>query len=121
MTFAILTCRLPLMNPNLNIMFLFLSGIGQIICPIYFSLKTISKFLFLSTILGMISYIFSTILFDFSLLCIAFFGRGYFVSALIYLTEIGGEKFRSWSIIVVFAIWGFSSFALSLERILHFS
>jgi hypothetical protein len=69
----------------------------------------------------MISYLLSTILFDFSLLCIAFFGRGYFVAGLIYLTEIGGEKFRSWSIIVVFAIWGFSSFALSLERILHFS
>ena len=78
------------MNPNLNLAFLFASGLGQIICPIYYSLKTISKFLFLSTIFGMISYLFSTFMFDISLLLIAFFGRGYFVAALIYLTEIGG-------------------------------
>lgn len=121
LTFAILTCRLPLMNPNLNLAFLFSSGIGQIICPIYYSLKTISKFLFLSTIFGMISYMLSGFMFDISILMMAFFGRGYFVTGLIYLTEIGGEKFRSWSIIVVFAIWGVSSFALSLERILKFN
>lgn len=63
----------------------------------------------------------SGFMFDISILMMAFFGRGYFVTGLIYLTEIGGEKFRSWSIIVVFAIWGVSSFALSLERILKFN
>jgi hypothetical protein len=69
----------------------------------------------------MIAYPISDFGFDICLLAMGFFGRGYFVAVLIYLTEIGGDKFRSWSLIVVFAIWGFSSFALSLEKILHFS
>jgi hypothetical protein len=121
MTYAILTCRLPLMNPALNIAFLFASGLGQIVCPIYYSLKTISKFLFVTALIAMITYPIFAVGFDLCLLTLAFFGRGYFVAALVYLTEIGGDKFRSWSIIVVFAIWGFSSFALSLEGILNFS
>jgi len=102
------------MSPNLNLAFLFASGLGQIICPIYYSLKTISQLLLLSTVFGMITYPLSVFGYDISLLAIGFFGRGYFVSALIYLTEIGGDKFRSWSIIILFAIWGLSSFALSL-------
>ena len=109
------------MSPNLNIAFLFASGLGQILCPIYYSIRAISKFLLISTAFAMVTYPLSDFGFDLSLLAIGFFGRGYFVAALIYLTEIGGDKFRSWSIIVVFAIWGFSSFALSLEKILHFS
>jgi hypothetical protein len=109
------------MSPNLNLAFLFACGIGQILCPIYYSIRAISKFLLLVTIASMITYPISDFGFDICLLAMGFFGRGYFVAALIYLTEIGGDKFRSWSIIVVFAIWGFSSFALSLERILHFS
>ena len=109
------------MSPNLNLAFLFASGLGQIVCPIYYTIRTIAKFLLLATIASMITYPFSVFGFDICLLAIGFFGRGYFVTALIYLTEIGGDKFRSWSIIVVFAIWGFSSFALSLEKILRFS
>jgi len=116
-----LTVRLPLMSPNLNLAFLFASGLGQIFCPIYCSIRTISQFLLLATVLAMVTYPLSDVGFDGSLLAIGFFGRGYFTTALIYLTEIGGDKFRSWSIIVVFAIWGFSSFGLSLEKILHFS
>ena len=121
LTFAILTVRLPLMSPNLNLGFLFASGLGQIVCPIYYPIRTIAKFLLLVTLGSMVAYPLSTFAFDICLLGIGFFGRGYFVAALIYLTEIGGDKFRSWSIIVVFAIWGFSSFALSLEKILKFS
>lgn len=109
------------MNPNLNLAFLFASGLGQIFCPIYYSLKTISQLLLLTAVYGVITYPLSEFGFDICLLAMGFFGRGYFVSALIYLTEIGGDKFRSWSIIVVFAIWGLSSFVLSLERILHLS
>jgi hypothetical protein len=56
LTFAMLTCRLPLMSPNLNLAFLFISGLGQIVCPIYYSIKTISQFLFLATIFGAITY-----------------------------------------------------------------
>lgn len=116
-----LTCRLPLMNPNLNLAFLFVCGLGQIFCPIYYSLRTISQLMLLTSAFAIISYPLSEFAFEICLLAMGFFGRGYFVSALIYLTEIGGDKFRSWSIIVVFAIWGLSSFVLSLERILHFS
>ena len=109
------------MSPNLNLAFLFLSGLGQIICPIYYPIKTISQCLLLASAFAVITYPLSDLGFDICLLAMGFFGRGYFVSSLIYLTEIGGDKFRSWSIIVVFAIWGLSSFALSLEKILRFS
>jgi hypothetical protein len=109
------------MSPNLNLAFLFASGLGQVICPTYYSIDAISQYLLLATGFAMITYPLSDFGFDICLLAIGFFGRGYFATALIYLTEIGGDKFRSWSIIVVFAIWGFSSFALSLEKILHFS
>jgi hypothetical protein len=108
-----LTARMPLMNPNLNLAFLFACGLGQIICPVYYSMKFISQSLFLATVFCMITYPISSFGFNICLMAIGFFGRGHFVSALIYLTEIGGDKFRSWSIIVVFAVWGFSSFTLS--------
>jgi hypothetical protein len=114
LTFAILTCRLPLMNPNLNLAFLFSSGIGQIICPVYMSLKVIAMGSLAFCGLATVSYPISNFFWDFSLLGIGFFGRGYFIASLVYLTEIGGDKFRSWSMIVVFGIWGFSSFILSL-------
>ena len=116
-----LTARMPLMSPNLNLGFLFACGLGQIICPVYYTMKFISQCLFIAAVFGMIAYPISGLGFGICLMAIGFFGRGYFVSALIYLTEIGGDKFRSWSVIVVFAIWGFSSFALSLERLLHFN
>jgi len=81
-----LTARLPLMSPNLNLAFLFISGLGQIVCPIYYSIKTISQLLLLSTVFAMITYPLSSFGFDISLLALGFFGRGYFVKALIYLT-----------------------------------
>ena len=81
-----LTARMPLMNPNLNLGFLFASGLGQIICPIYYSIKVISQCLFLATVFAMIAYPISGLGFGICLIAIGFFGRGYFVSALIYLT-----------------------------------
>jgi len=105
-----LTARMPLINPNLNLGFLFACGLGQVIFPIYYSIKTISKGLLIAAILGMITYPISELGYELCLMIMGFFGRGYFVSGLIYLTEIGGDKFKSWSVIVVFAIWGFSSF-----------
>lgn len=120
LTFAVLTCRFPLMNPDFNIAFLFASGIGQVVCPAYLNLRLIALGLLAFTGLATISYPFSTFLWDISLLGIGFFGRGYFIASLVYLTEIGGDKFRSWSLIAIFGIWGFSSFILSMETILRF-
>lgn len=74
------------MNPNLNIAFLFASGIGQIICPVYMSLKIISIGSLTFCGLATISYPISSFFLDFSLLGIGFFGRGYFIAALVYLT-----------------------------------
>lgn len=96
------------------ILFLFASGAGQIISPIYMSLGTITIGLFASCALGIIVYPFSTFLMSLVYLGIGFFGRGFFVSSLIYLNEIGGDKFRAWSMIVVFGIWAISPFFSSL-------
>ena len=43
-----------------------------------------------------------------------FFGRGIFISSLVYLGEIGGDKFRAWSIIVILGLWGMAPLVLSL-------
>jgi len=40
---------------------------------------------------------------------IGFFAKGFFGKILIYINEIGGERFKAWSIIVIFAIWGLST------------
>lgn len=48
-----------------------------------------------------------------------FFARGFFVSSLVYFNEIGGDRFRAWSIIVVFAVWGLSFLISSVEWMIH--
>ena len=40
--FATLNCQIPLISSSLAVYFLFFSGIGQFICPVYMSLRTIS-------------------------------------------------------------------------------
>lgn len=47
-----------------------------------------------------------------------FFGRGVFAGSLVYLNEIGRERFRGWSMIVIFAVWGLSSLLSSAEWVL---
>lgn len=56
---------------------------------------------------------------DFAYCGMGFFGRGFFVSSLIYINEIGGDKFRAWATIVVFGIWGLSPLLESLEKIFN--
>ncbi len=90
------------------------SGAGQIICPIYMSLRTISFGLTAFTLLVIAFYPFSVVTTNVSILGLGFFGRGFFVSSLIYINEIGGDKFRAWSMIVVFGMWGISSLLLSV-------
>lgn len=40
--FATLTCRVPLMSGSLSVYFLFFSGVGQFILPVYMSIRTMS-------------------------------------------------------------------------------
>lgn len=42
------------------------------------------------------------------------FGRGLFSSSLIYVHEIGGDRFRAWSITVILGLWAISPLFLSL-------
>lgn len=102
------------MGGSLSVYFLFFSGVGQFVCPVYMSLRTIAMLLLGSTGFAALFYLVSDFMFDFGLCLIGFFGRGLYVSALIYLGEIGGDKFRAWSTIVILGLWGFAPLALGL-------
>jgi hypothetical protein len=111
---GILTNKIPLEGTTITMLFLGASGAGQIVCPIYMSLRTITFGLFAFTLVAFAFYPFSRIITDFSILGLGFFGRGFFVSSLIYINEIGGDKFRAWSMIVIFGMWGISSLISSI-------
>ena len=117
LAFATLNCRIPIMEGTLAIWFLVFSGVGQFICPVYMSLRTIALGLLGSTGFALIFFPFSAFVFKLGLCMMGFFGRGIFVSSLIYLGEIGGDKFRAWSIIVILGLWGMAPLVLSLERL----
>ena len=85
------------------------------------SLRTISLGLLGCTGFTLAMYPFSSFLFEASLCGIGFFGRGLYVSGLVYLGEIGGDRFRAWSIIVVLALWGMAPLVLGLERLCKLS
>ena len=57
-------------------------------------------------------------MFGVGLCAVGFFGRGFYVSSLIYLNEIGGDRFRAWSTIVVLGFWGIAPLALGIEKLL---
>ena len=105
------------MGGSLALAFLFFSGIGQFICPVYMSLRTITLGLLGATGFALVFYPFSTTIFHLGLCAMGFFGRGLFVSSLIYLGEIGGDKYRAWSIIVILGMWGIAPLVLGLERL----
>lgn len=106
---GILTCKISLEGTTIAMLFLGASGAGQIVCPIYMSLRTITIGLMGFTFLAAAFYPISNMLTFFAYLGLGFFGRGFYMSSLIYINEIGGYKFRAWSMIVIFGIWGISS------------
>lgn len=112
---AILTSKVAMMGSKLILVFLLASGIGQIICPIYLNIIATTLGLAVFTMAAFIFYPFSQVLTDFCYLGMGFFGRGFFVSSLVYFNEIGGDRFRAWSIIVVFGVWGISYLISSVE------
>lgn len=50
-----------------------------------------------------------------------FFGRGFFVSSLIYLNEIGGDRFRAWSFLIIFGLWALSTLFNSIDEKIGFA
>lgn len=119
LSIAILTCKLPLESSQLTMMFLIASGAGQILCPIYMSLKTCTLGLAGFALFASAFYPVSNLILDFSYLGLGFFGRGFFACSLIYVNEIGGARFKAWSMIVVFGVWGISSLISSVTRIVQ--
>lgn len=104
--FATLTCQLPLINSSLAVYFLFFSGLGQFICPVYMALRTITLGIIGSMAFSIVFYPISTFIFQVGLCAVGFFGRGFYVSSLVYLNEIGGDRFRAWSCVVILGFWG---------------
>jgi hypothetical protein len=102
------------MGGSLAVSFLFFSGIGQFICPVYMSIRTLSICLLGATGFTAAFWLISRFMFEFGLCLIGLFGRGIYVSSLIYLGEIGGDKFRAWSIVVILGLWGIAPLILSL-------
>lgn len=96
-------------------LFLAASGAGQIVCPIYMSLFTSALGLGSFTLIAIAFYPVSGPITWLAYLGLGFFGRGIFVSTLIYMNEIGGDRFRAWSMIVIFGMWGISSLVSSIE------
>lgn len=118
LSLAILTCKIPFMGPKITLMFLISCGFGQIICPIYLSFDETTLGIAAFASLAFITYPFSEFFTEVCYIGIGFFSRGFFVSSLIYLNEIGGDRFRAWSIVVIFATWGISSLIASLEMMI---
>ena len=68
-----------------------------------------------SAVLAVGLYPFGGFLKAISILAVGFFTRGFFISSLIYLNEIGGDNFKSWSMLIIFGLWAFSPLLNSLE------
>jgi hypothetical protein len=116
---AILTSKVAMMGSKITMLFLLVSGIGQIYCLNYLNILATTLGLAVFTAFAAVLYPFSEFLTDFCYLGMGFFARGFFVSSLVYFNEIGGDRFRSWSIIVVFAVWGISFLISSVEWMIH--
>lgn len=78
------------------------------------SLRTITLGILGSTGFAIIFYPFSNFMSGVGLCAIGFFGRGFYVSSLIYLNEIGGDRFRAWSCIAILAFWGIAPLLLGI-------
>lgn len=113
-----LTTRAGIESSSYSIFFLIASGIGQVVCPIKMSLKTITIGVGISCLAAAGLYPFGSYFKAVGLMAVGFFTRGFFVSSLIYLNEIGGDRFRGWSMLVIFGLWPLSSFFNSVDHML---
>jgi hypothetical protein len=117
--FALLNWNMTFMGKEVLLLFLAVSGIGQLVCPVYLSFDICAVGMFIASGLAVVVLPFSSVLACICYLAIGFFGRGFFACSLLYLNEIGGERFRAWSLTAIFAIWGISSLLSAFKEILH--
>lgn len=115
---GVLTTRTGIESSGYSIFFLIASGIGQVVCPIKMSLRTITIGIGASNLAAIGLYPFGGFIRAVGLMGVGFFTRGFFVSSLIYLNEIGGDRFRAWSMLVIFGLWPLSSFFNSIDSML---
>ena len=85
LTHAILTCKVSLMSTQMVLLFLFMSGLGQLLAPVYLSLDICAANIFLLSAFCMIAYPAVSMIFDLWILGLGFFGRGFFACSLKYL------------------------------------
>lgn len=97
LSFAIFSCAAlnsytPIILPDYQkTLFYIASAIGQLICPMYFDMKSTTKYLLIISLFAGVFVqlkwaILETIVFS----AIGFLGRGLYVNSFIYLNEIGG-------------------------------
>lgn len=120
LSLAILNSKISMMGGKMMLIFLAASGIGQIICTIHLNILATTLGLVCFTIGASLFYPISSFMTHLCYLGMGFFGRGFFGSSLVYFNEIGGDRFRSWSIILVFAVLGISYLISSVEWMLDF-
>ena len=120
LSFAVFTCKMAFTGPKNLMVFLLFSGLGQLICTIYLTLDICAFGIMFFSVLAALVFPFSEFL---TLVCyigMGFFGRGFYSNSLVYLNEIGGDRFRNWSSIVIFGVWGLSCLLLALKRVIRF-
>lgn len=113
---AALSSYIPIILPSYqSTLFYIFSAAGQLICPMYFEIKTTVKYLIFTSIIACISLKLQwTVLEVIAFSMTGFLGRGLYVDSFIYLNEIGGEKFRAWSFMVIFTLTGLAPFSLAI-------
>ena len=113
--YAVMNSHVPfILSASDTILFIIASGLGQIICPIYMGLNTICMCMIVTSCIGIVCLILNKFLLLLSILAFGFFGRGLYASSLIYINEIGGERFIAWSCIAIFGTWGIAPLVLAL-------
>lgn len=115
---GVLTTRTGIESSAYSIFFLIASGAGQVVCPIKMSLRTITIGVGTSCLAACGLYPFEGYFKAIGLMAVGFFTRGFFVSSLIYLNQIGGDRFRAWSMLVIFGLWPLSTFFNSIDSML---
>ena len=117
---GIMTTRMALESSLVSVLFLIASGAGQVVCPIYLSLRTNALGVLFASLLAMGLYPMTELTRALGFMALGFFTRGFFVSGLIYLNEIGGDRFRRWSMLVIFGVWALSTLFNSVDDLFSF-
>lgn len=80
-----LTCKIAMVDSKLLLIFLIVSGVGQIVCSAYLDMLKSTLGLVAFTIPALIFYPFSENITALCFLGMGFFGRGFFAGSLSYI------------------------------------